>query len=814
MAKIINGRVRQKAAPLAEWQNSDLESLDGEQLFVRSDVDDAVIGFKFGAKGKTFSELPYPDLTVRDKATPSMSWSGRQSGVYIPTTNGNYNGVNVNLTEGYQVLYWDGDTVQKVVYPTDYTGAIFGGVIDDTYDLSTPPTDPTWYIASAGTYNTTPPTTLTETSILTWNGQSWSHIPFELEIRGEFLVADNIEEVRNITPEVAQLLVNGTYKGVTVLGYYEPGDTPEPINYYLSDTTDSDDGGSVLEGGGIKLEHNFGDGVDARYFGLFPLSTKPTLENFTTQQVLWDKIRDYCIDNGKDFYWYAGDYALNLFRTGYAVDKMKINIIGIGRVNVYLKYSSTPTMVQIWDDAYMENIYVYSLEPDLNNQRASTENRKNIYLKNCGFFDFKAPSTDNAWGMYMKNSTNITLDGCEFGNNGQSDIAIVDGCNDITIINPKNSVDTGVYLNIEPNTNIINRNIKLQGGRYRRLNLLTNTITENPIQAMSVIGCEIDWLMYDGGDADFIGTEIKSITNQDFVTVPMGALDLNLRFGGNLIKDPYMVDYDYSSTDRQWLYSFASNLQTSRVNQDFTRIGNRASTGTVMLKTQPIEVDVTKKYLFMVNGRGNYYGTISNISRFCRIKLYDASMNPITITKPVAGVPTNFDYIAPSAFRFTNTAEGSTGFINQIGVLEFQQYAPTTKYITIEIGKYASNSNEYDIKFLSLNEITSFEKGESISSYVSRNITPSKYLITGTPPNNAIANRTLGFKTGDVLYNSIGNVYYVTDGSVRPSVTKDILAEATTSTLGSVRKGVHVPDGSSIDTLLSSLRNAGVIALS
>lgn len=267
MAKIINGRVRQKAAPLAEWQNSDLESLDGEQLFVRSDVDDAVIGFKFGSKGKKFSELPYPDLTVRDKATPSMSWAGRQSGVYIPTTNGNYNGVNINLSDGYQVLYWDGATVQKVVYPTDYTGAVFGGVIDDTYDLSTPPTDPTWYIASAGTYNTTPPTTLTETSILTWNGQSWSHIPFELEVRGEFLVADNIQEVRNITPEVAQLLVNGTYKGVTVLGYYEPGDTPLEINYYLTDSLDSDNGISIIEGGGVKFFHDFNGTIHSSYTG-------------------------------------------------------------------------------------------------------------------------------------------------------------------------------------------------------------------------------------------------------------------------------------------------------------------------------------------------------------------------------------------------------------------------------------------------------------------------------------------------------------------------------------------------------------------
>lgn len=267
MAKrIIDARVRQKAAPLEEWNNSDLDSLDGEQLFVRSDVDDTVIGFKLGTKNKKFSELPYPDFTVRGKVSTTSTWTGRQSGIYIPTTNGNYNGVSVNLTEGYQVLYWDGSTIEKVVYPNDYVGAVFGGVIDDTYDLSSP-TEPIWYIASTGTYNTAPPITLTENSILTWNGQSWSHIPFELEVRGEFLVADNIQEVRNITPEVASLLVNETYKGVTVLGYYEPNDTPGPINYYLSDTLDPDDGGSVIVAGGIKLEHKFSQFLSVKYFG-------------------------------------------------------------------------------------------------------------------------------------------------------------------------------------------------------------------------------------------------------------------------------------------------------------------------------------------------------------------------------------------------------------------------------------------------------------------------------------------------------------------------------------------------------------------
>ncbi len=265
--KIEEARVRQKADTLEKWQENNLPLLDGEQAFIRSDVDNETIGFKLGVEGKKFSELPYPDFTVKGKVSPSSTWVGRQSGIYIPTLNGTYNGIEVNLTEGYQVLYWDGATIEKVVYPIDFTGIVFGGVIDSSADLSSP-TTPIWYIASAGTYNTVPPTILGETSILTWNGTEWSHIPFDLEVRGEFLVADNIAEIRSMPAPVIDLLVNGTYKGVTLLGYHE--DKPKydrSINYYLSDTTAVDDGGSVIEVSGIKLEHNFDNGADACYYG-------------------------------------------------------------------------------------------------------------------------------------------------------------------------------------------------------------------------------------------------------------------------------------------------------------------------------------------------------------------------------------------------------------------------------------------------------------------------------------------------------------------------------------------------------------------
>jgi len=119
MADVIDARVRQKADTIAGWLSNDITSLDGEQLFIRSDVDGNVVGFKFGSEGKRFSELPYIDLSVRDKCSTSTVWTGKPSGVYVPTEDGDYGGVTVDLSDGYQIIFWDGSTRVKVVFPTD-----------------------------------------------------------------------------------------------------------------------------------------------------------------------------------------------------------------------------------------------------------------------------------------------------------------------------------------------------------------------------------------------------------------------------------------------------------------------------------------------------------------------------------------------------------------------------------------------------------------------------------------------------------------------------------------------------------------------
>lgn len=85
----------------------------------------------------------------------------------------------------------------------------------------------------------------------------------------EFIEFDTVvDDLRNLDSRQIWAIQNGYYKGVTLNGYYAKGDTPAPIDYYLSDTVEDDDGGSIFEVGGIKLEHEFVGEVNTIYFGL------------------------------------------------------------------------------------------------------------------------------------------------------------------------------------------------------------------------------------------------------------------------------------------------------------------------------------------------------------------------------------------------------------------------------------------------------------------------------------------------------------------------------------------------------------------
>ncbi|MGE8427980.1 MAG: hypothetical protein ACN6O7_08890 [Sphingobacterium sp.] len=88
----------------------------------------------------------------------------------------------------------------------------------------------------------------------------------------QFLIKNTMQEMRDLSAvEIDGLKgTNPIYAGVKLLGYYEKGDTPAPIIYYLAPTTPDpgidDDGSVIVTTVGSKLVHHF-DIVFPEYFG-------------------------------------------------------------------------------------------------------------------------------------------------------------------------------------------------------------------------------------------------------------------------------------------------------------------------------------------------------------------------------------------------------------------------------------------------------------------------------------------------------------------------------------------------------------------
>ncbi|MCS3557396.1 MULTISPECIES: hypothetical protein [unclassified Sphingobacterium] len=84
----------------------------------------------------------------------------------------------------------------------------------------------------------------------------------------QFLIKETMEDMKALSTAEITALQAGTFDGVQLLGYYEKGDTPAPIIYYLAATDPGqDDGGSVIVAGNIKLVHEFKGFVDISYYG-------------------------------------------------------------------------------------------------------------------------------------------------------------------------------------------------------------------------------------------------------------------------------------------------------------------------------------------------------------------------------------------------------------------------------------------------------------------------------------------------------------------------------------------------------------------
>ncbi|WP_343563080.1 glycosyl hydrolase family 28-related protein [Sphingobacterium sp.] len=88
-------------------------------------------------------------------------------------------------------------------------------------------------------------------------------------MENQFLIKNSIADLRNMSASEIDSLKGTfpTYQGVKLLGYYTKGDIPNAVNYYLTNSSDNDNGGNVIVVGDIKLQYALPPSLDVRYFG-------------------------------------------------------------------------------------------------------------------------------------------------------------------------------------------------------------------------------------------------------------------------------------------------------------------------------------------------------------------------------------------------------------------------------------------------------------------------------------------------------------------------------------------------------------------
>src|SRR5690606_39224682 len=124
--EIIKARVWQKVDTESNWNANPLILGPGEAAFVVT-PSGAPVNFKLGDGTKTFAQLPwYFDWGVQagipKSADTDTVFPPGDPGFYLPTEDGTYDGVTVDLSEGVNYLIWDGASLSKIVYPIDLAG--------------------------------------------------------------------------------------------------------------------------------------------------------------------------------------------------------------------------------------------------------------------------------------------------------------------------------------------------------------------------------------------------------------------------------------------------------------------------------------------------------------------------------------------------------------------------------------------------------------------------------------------------------------------------------------------------------------------
>ena len=412
-------------------------------------------------------------------------------------------------------------------------------------------------------------------------------------------------------------LIDGSF--ARTLGYYSANDDGGAL-YRISNTTPT--GYYETLNSGLYAELIIEDCMNVKQFGCKGDDTNNDTTKFNA-----------ALDNCKRLFVPAGTYRIDRF-----LPKANQQIIGVGSAIIKLVGTLAP-LCELSSNLKLENLHIVSANENLPWNRCNISNKEDITINNCIIEGFRHDSqTPNAWGILIGNSSRITIDSCYFDNNSQSDVAMVNGCENIDI---NNCTGSSFFINIEPNDlSAVNKAISISNCKLARLNILENNFNGTATNSTTITSCNIGLLKYDGGTATFVSCTIDDFTNEISSGVIYGGnvkfIDSG-NFTKNLLSDPYIDNYVNNTT--------ATNPWTTRYTplalaDSFVRVKDENglqfvlnpnnSNSSVSIKSEHIAINPNKKYLIRIAGKTKNPTGSNYKSLHCRVRWFDAQDNELS----------------------------------------------------------------------------------------------------------------------------------------------------------------------------------------
>ena len=445
-----------------------------------------------------------------------------------------------------------------------------------------------------------------------------------------------------------------------------------------------------------------------------------------------------------DVYIPEGAYRSSTFRTN------NINIKAHPDAQIDLFNSgATPVMGQLGSNSRIEGLTFNSTETDLNNQRVSCEGATNVSLERCtfqGFRDEVLPT--DAWGLYLKNTSDVQVVQCGFDSNSQSDLVFVGSVKNVSVDGCYGTGST-FHVNFEPN-NVAGdyvENVTLKNMHMTQLSILEPGSGRTLNRGINISGCEIDHFIYDGGQVTLQDCQVGS---WDVETQPFfGELRLKntVALGPNLLEDPYMVNIAFTSgqatTDSNAWYmnsrtgSITGGNEVAELEEDgirFMRINPNGLSGTINFTTaNTISALPGEHYVIAITGR-RHGGTAGPF-----FSIFDGSIDR-------------------ECYAFRQADLGTNYWTTELLVL------PVSVAVNLapKVGTWLTGTNSVDIKCITMHKILDTGGGdETVLNQYHGNLQGVRELLpVATLPTFSSANLR-GVIAGDrISLTSTGAPYY------------------------------------------------------